>query len=439
MGRSVLCESFVEDYLRQLSRKAGVCMGLLIGQPSAGGKDYIVHATRITGQDEEESDETQKLNATVAAQQALDATRMLPGGMYVMGIFVIHPKNVFQEQTLLTSVKFILMSMKATFDANPLLMGTCDEFEKSEKLVLYYSSSSKTQICKTVSLAAENPTVLPCEWKFVERLTTWHKLNVYFETDDVYPLKRKSDQEQHDTEANLTECARKLKDQLMDAKILFDGAPKLGADTVEGVLTMKNQDKFLANVYLPTSTELSANDAKIERFEGTLKFDGIVSSQIYIHSRCTFSEAERFIVADIVRSLMSRIQIHCDSLVQTEDTTQDKITLNELPRRIYFPVRAQGGFPVQFSDYLFPEESAETPLGRIKELLDIGVTVRDLNCKVELVPVVKEDERPAEETVWQRSTNKEDDFEGKLNLPVVGGLVTVIVLLIALLVYYLMK
>ncbi|XP_052896259.1 protein odr-4 homolog [Anopheles moucheti] len=439
MGRSVLCESFVEDYLRQLSRKAGVCMGLLIGQPSAGGKDYIVHATRITGQDEEESDESQKLNATVASQQALDATRMLPGGMYVMGIFVIHPKNVFQEQTLLASVKFILMSMKATFDANPLLMGTCEESEKSEKLVLYYSSSSKTQICKAISLAAENPTVLPCEWKFAERLTTWHKLNVFFETDDVYPLKQNSVQEMHDTEASLTECARKLKEQLMDAKILFDGAPKLGADTVEGVLTMKNQDKFLANVYLPTSTELTASDAKIEHFEGTLKFDGIVSSQIFIHSRCTFSEAERFIVADIVRSLMSRIQIHCDSLVQTEDTTQDKITLNELPRRVYFPVRSQGGFPVQFSDYLFPEESVETPLGRIREILDIGVTARDLNSKVELVPVVKEDERPTEEAVWQQPANKEDDFEGKLNLPVVGGLVTVIVLLIALLVYYLMK
>uniref|UniRef100_A0A8W7P349 Odorant response protein ODR-4 n=1 Tax=Anopheles coluzzii TaxID=1518534 RepID=A0A8W7P349_ANOCL len=439
MGRSVLCESFVEDYLRQLSRKAGVCMGLLVGQPSAGGKDYIVHASRIT--DEEIADDSQKLNATVAAQHALDATRMLPGGMYVMGIFVIHPKNVFQEPTLLSSIKFILMSMKATFDANPLLMGTCEELEKGEKLVLHYSSGSKAHVCKTVSLAAENPTVLPCDWKFVERLTTWHKLNVYFETDEVYPLKQQAGQEQYDTEANLTECAKKLKGQLMDAKILFDGAPKLGADTVEGVLTMKNQDKFLANVYLPTSAELTASEAKIEQFEGTLKFDGIVSSQIYIHSRCTFAEAERFIVTDIVRSLMSRIQIHCDSLVQTEDTPQDKITLNELPRRVYFPVRqGPGGFPVEFSDYLFPEESVETPLVRIKEILDVGVTARDLKCTVELVPAVKEDEqRPAgEEEVW-RKTSTEDDFEGKLNLPVVGGLVAVIVLLIALLVYYFMK
>uniref|UniRef100_A0A182JUT7 Protein odr-4 homolog n=1 Tax=Anopheles christyi TaxID=43041 RepID=A0A182JUT7_9DIPT len=435
MGRSVLCESFVEDYLRQLSRKAGVCMGLLIGQPSAGGKDYIVHASRIT--EDETSDDSQKLNATVAAQHALDATRMLPGGMYVMGIFVIHPKNVFQETALLSSIKFILMSMKATFDANPLIMGTCEELEKGEKLVLHYSSGSKAHVCKTVSLAAENPTILPCDWKFVERLTTWHKLNVFFETDEVYPLKSRSGQEQYDTEANLTDCAKKLKEQLMEAKILFDGAPKLGADTVEGVLTMKNQEKFLANVYLPTSAELSTNEAKIEQFAGTLKFDGIVSSQIYIHSRCTFSEAERFIVTDIVRSLMSRIQIHCDSLVQTEDTPQDKITLNELPRRIYFPVRSQGGFPVQFCDYLFPEESVETPLVRIKEMLDISVTARDVNCKVELVPVVKEDERPAED-VW-RKANTDDDFEGKLNLPVVGGLVTVIVLLIALLVYYFMK
>uniref|UniRef100_A0A182QT88 Protein odr-4 homolog n=1 Tax=Anopheles farauti TaxID=69004 RepID=A0A182QT88_9DIPT len=437
MGRSVLCESFVEDYLRQLSRKAGVCMGLLIGQPAVGGKDYIIHATRITGQDEEESDESQKLNATIASQQALDATRMLPGGMYVLGIFVIHPKNVFQEPSLLSSIKFILMSLKATFDANPLLMGTCDELEQGEKLVLYYSSSSKAHTCKTVSLATENPTVLSCDWKFVERLTTWHKLNVYFETDEVYPLQHSSNREQYDTEANLTECAKKVKLQLADAKILFDGAPKLSADTIEGVLTMKNQDKFLANVYLPSPAVLSIKDTKIEEFEGTLKFDGIISSQIYIHSRCTFIEAERFIVADIVRSLMSRIQIHCDALVHAEDTPQDKIMLNELPRRVYFPVRpSQANFPVQFSDYIFPDESVDTPLGRIKEILDVNVTVRDLNSKVELVPVVKEDER---EDVWSPVNASEDDFDGKLNMPVVGGLVTVIVLLIALLVYYFMK
>ncbi|XP_053673367.1 protein odr-4 homolog [Anopheles nili] len=436
MGRSVLCEAFVEEYLRALSRKAGICMGLLIGQPSAGGKDYILHANRIPGQDEEDSDEMNKLDATVASQHALDTTRMLPGGMNVLGIFVIHPKNVFQDATLLSSVKFILMSLKATFDANPLLMGTCDEFEKDEKLVLYYSASSKTHICKTVTLAADNPTVQPCDWKFVERLTTWHKLNVFFETDDVYPLNQSTDREQYDTEANLTQCAKRLKEQLGGAKILFDGAPKLSGDTVEGVLTMKNQDKFLVNIYLPSATELSPKETQIEHFKGTLKFDGIVSSQIYIHSRCTFGEAERFIVADIVRSLMSRIQIHCDSLVQTEDTPQDKITLNELPRRIYFPLRNQGGFPVHFSDYLFPEEAVETPLSRICETLDVRLSARDLNCNVELVPVVKEDERPNED-VW-RPAKTDDDFDGKLNLPVVGGLLAILVALIAYLVYYYM-
>uniref|UniRef100_A0AAG5D5X2 Odorant response protein ODR-4 n=1 Tax=Anopheles atroparvus TaxID=41427 RepID=A0AAG5D5X2_ANOAO len=441
MGRSVLCESFVEEYLRNLSRKAGICIGLLIGQPSAGGKDYIVHANRIkhdNGQVDEVTD-LLEVNVGQVSQHALVETRMLPGGMYVLGIFVIHTKNVFEDQAMLQRIKLILLNMKATFDANPLLMGSCDELEKGEKLVLHYSSTGKQYSCKTVSLASDNPTVRPCDWKFGEGVTSWHLLRTYFEIDDVWRLQRKKGTDQYDTEANLTECAQQLSDQLADAKILFDGAPKLSEDTVEGTLTLKNENTFLVHIYLPSDAEFQNEQTSIERYNGALKFDGIISSEVYVQSRCTFGEVERFIKTDIVRSLMSRVQIHCDALVQTENTPLDKLTLNELPRRIYFPLRSKGAgsFPVQFSDYLFPEEGKETAPSQISNVLDILLTPRDINAMVELVPAVKEDERHSADECGAGTA--EDEIDGKLNVPVVGAIVAFIVLLVALLVYYLLK
>ncbi|XP_058120623.1 protein odr-4 homolog [Anopheles ziemanni] len=440
MGRSVLCESFVEEYLRNLSRKAGICIGLLVGQPSSGGKDYIVHANRVKHSDGQVDEVVDLLDVELEqiSQHALVETRMLPGGMYVLGIFVIHTKNVFEDQVLLNRIKLILLNMKATFDANPLLMGSCDELEKGEKLVFYYSSTGKQHSCKTVSLASSNPTVRPCDWKFADSFTNWHALRTHFEIEDVWKLNRKNDTEQYDTEANLTECAKQLNDQLVDAKILFDGAPKLSEDTVEGTLTMKNEKSFLVHIYQPSPTEFLDEKTNIERYNGALKFDGIISSEVYVQSRCTFGEVERFIKTDIVRSLMSRVQIHCDALVQADNTPLDKLTLNELPRRIYFPLRTKttGSFPVQFSDYLFPEEGKDSAPSQIGNVLDISLTARDIDATVELVPAVKEDERHSADECGAGTAD--DELDGKLNVPVVGGIVAVVVLLVALLVYYLL-
>ncbi|XP_065076825.1 protein odr-4 homolog [Ochlerotatus camptorhynchus] len=437
MGRSVNCEAYLEEYLKSLSKKQGSCVGLLIGQPSIHGKDYIVHLNKIKDESGSEPEVQNILDVDnqQVSQHALIETRLLPGGFYVMGIFVINPKNVFEDQNLLRKVKTMLVDMRHTFNSNALLQGNCDELDAGEKLVFFYSSSSNVFGCKSVALKSNNLSVNPCDWKFQDRATTWQVMNTFFETDDTFALNKKSD-DQYDTEGNLTDCVQVLKQQLDRSVIFFDGGPKDGNQLVDAMLQDKKEDPFLVHVYMPLPSNSDISTSKIETFGGTLKLDGIISSTVFAHPKNTFAEVESFVKTDIIRSLMSRVQIHCDSLVQhADDSVQDTVMLNELPRRIYFPIRAKST-PILFSEYLFLDEAKETAIPQIRDTLDLIVMPKDLSATIEVMAEVKEEEQ---HDARECETGTDDKGDGKLNMTLVGGLAAIVVLIIAILIFLLTK
>lgn len=435
MGRSVICEAYLEEYVKSLSKKQGSCVGLLIGQPSKNGKDYIVHLNKIKDESVSETEVQNILDIDNqrVSQHALIETRLLPGGFYVLGIFVINPKNVFEDQNLLRKVNTMLLDMRHTFESNKLVQGNCDELDAGEKLVLFYSSSSNVMACKSVP--RDSLSVKPCDWKFQEKATSWQVMNTFFETDDTFALNTKPDG-QYDTEANLTSCVQVLKKNLDSSVIFFDGGPKDGNQLLEAALQDKKENPFLVHIYMPLPTEDDISTREIETFSGTLKFDGIISSTVFAHPKNTFAEVQSFVKTDIIRSLMSRVQIHCDSLVQNaEDSVQDTVMLNELPRRIYFPIRAKSN-PILFSEYLFLDEAKETVIPQIRDTFDLIVMPKHLNTTVEVMAEVKEEEtHDAKEC--ETSTDEKND--GKLNLTLVGALVAILVLLVAMLVFFLTK
>ncbi|ETN59034.1 odorant response protein ODR-4 [Anopheles darlingi] len=441
-NRKVLCDAKVEEYLLGLGQKGKICVGLLIGQPSLQQTDYIVHANVLKERDPDSDTGTQDLAAADdVSEHALVETRMLPGGMYVLGLFVVHPKNIFEDNALLQRVKRMLLSMKASFDANPLLMGYCDELTNGGRIVLHIPTKGNQLKSKMISLAAENPTVSPCDWKRADKTTKWHQFSTYFDTDDVCPLRSKSGKEQqYETEANLTECAKTITEQLAEAKVLFNSELMPAKENVRQLFKAGSKEgKTQVRIYVPSPTTLSDQEATIEQLSGALKFDGIVSSKVYVHDQCSFYELERFIKSDIVRSLMARIQIHCDSLVQLDSDPQDKITLNELPRRLYFPIQPNvPGYP-QFTEYLFPDEETETVLGPIQAMLDLELDAEHINSTVEIVPAVKEEERHDAKECGGGSVADGTDGEVKLNSSTVTTIVGAVVLLIAVVAYFLLK
>lgn len=223
------------------------------------GKDYIIHLNKIKDAEgiDQETRGLLDFDNQQVSQHALIETRALPGGFYVLGVFVINPKSVFEDQHLMNKVKTMLVDMRHTFNSNSLLHGNCDERDGGEKLVLSYSSGSNVFACKSVALKSEQLSTKPCDFKFQAQATSWYALSTFFETNDVYALK--GDNKSYDTEASLSDCVEILKQQLEKGIVYFKGGPVDGGQVIESVLKEKKSEPFLVHVYTPSVRKLFIN------------------------------------------------------------------------------------------------------------------------------------------------------------------------------------
>lgn len=70
------------------------------------------------------------------ADHAKHVTKMLPGGMWVLGVFICSPSDIFLDTSMELKAKVILSALKKQLSAEPLLYGNSPS---SEKLLLHYN------------------------------------------------------------------------------------------------------------------------------------------------------------------------------------------------------------------------------------------------------------------------------------------------------------
>lgn len=94
-------------------------------QPSKQGKDFAVHFARTPKEtfDDLNSLSTdppripilvnsvENINAALVIEHALNALRMVPGCFYILGIFVVSPKSIFENTDDLIKLKVILKQL----------------------------------------------------------------------------------------------------------------------------------------------------------------------------------------------------------------------------------------------------------------------------------------------------------------------------------------
>ena len=72
----------------------------------------MVHLIKIKIDVNDEVKDLQEIDNQIVAGHALNVTRMLPGGFYILGIFVINPKIIFDDPALARKAKTILIDIK---------------------------------------------------------------------------------------------------------------------------------------------------------------------------------------------------------------------------------------------------------------------------------------------------------------------------------------
>lgn len=404
MVRSVIAEETILPYLNNLACAENYEVGLIIGQ-NAGQRDYVIHLARTprtspaasTKESNSEFRKTTDRYVTIKALKDLDeagvaeharhVTRMLPGGIFVLGMFVVGPGDVFAESASLSRMRAVLSRIKKVLLTNKFLHGNSPS---SEKLVLHLCSTTQRYVCKMLNPDNMVGTPIPVDWKFQSNPTKWHQLDCKYELDQIFPITTRKIAQP--LRKHLQEALSCVDEQIHTAVCVIDGEMRDLSESIESIGKKKKgknskpapeDGKVLnASMYIPCSKFNDDPDLQVVDCCGEMKFLGVLASRVFLHQRASVQEAVEALKEDVIRSFASRLEMHWDSLIEEEHgSPEEHVTLHEPPRRVLVPLPH---CRVTLSDYLFPGEGASEALISLEELLDLQVKESDVQKELEL-------------------------------------------------------
>ncbi|XP_076662153.1 protein odr-4 homolog isoform X1 [Halictus rubicundus] len=394
MGRTVYAEERLHNYLTSLAKPNEYRIGLILGQ-SAGQKDYIVHLAKSplpknvveetitsrpnTKQKDAESCITciKDIPETWVAVHAKYVTRMLPGGMRVLGIFIVGPDDTVNDNANIQKIRSILMAIHKNLSQNKYLYGN-----NEEQLILNLNNISQKYICKSVEINNKSGMIKPVEWKFQGKATKWHQLESVINFDNLFHIP--ADKDPETLKKQLQDILESMSDIVESSLIAIEGEVKSPDDMLEIITKNKNEEKGCKNnekttndkpiqisLYITCQVNNTSSNVKVTPCNASIRLVGQLVSRTFVHQKANVEEANIAVKEDIIRSLASRLEMHWDSLIDEENGfPEENVTLHEPPRRVLIALPES---KVTLSDYLFPGEGPQEALSSLQELLDLEV------------------------------------------------------------------
>ncbi|CAG9768609.1 unnamed protein product [Ceutorhynchus assimilis] len=382
MVRHAEGDEYLLKYLSNIANDYKCAVGLALGQISLQRYNIIHFAKTPPFQSEQDKNEEKPLknlksiaevNDSWVADHARQTTRMLPGGMQVLGIFVVSDEDILNPFN--SKIKSILNLINKTLLAQNYLYGTGD----NEKLVLHFSPKSQRYLAKTYDVVTTN--VQPADFKFLQKNNKLFNLQCTYQIDHVYYLKH--DEANGPLKKHIKVILDDINRNLESGIIVFDNELKDPDEKLENLNKKKKVPRGSSNKTVQDPNETtkaitvsifekcvaskSSDELRYSNIGGQIRIIGEVVCKLWLHSKGTFGEAVQAVKEDIMRSLTTRMEMHWDSLTE-EELGEDITSVHEPPRRVLIALPENN---VTVSDYLFPGEGPEDAKASLEELLDI--------------------------------------------------------------------
>ncbi|NXI40815.1 ODR4 protein, partial [Galbula dea] len=411
MGRTYFVEEAIGQYLSDLSTKLKPYVtGLLIGQCSTQ-RDYVIWAVRTPPKEEQKEDSRPSTLASIDEEwitaHASQVSRMLPGGLLVLGVFIIVTPELSKESQ--NVLRKLIFSVEKSLTKRRLWKPV--EEEVSDRAALQICSSTKKVVCRTYDVQDPKSSAKPADWKYQSALSaSWLTLGCTVNVNIHIPLLTTSPN--HDLEKNTKNGLNRWSKQIEDSVFLINGQVK-GDDTelLEGQKKLKgntqSSTQFSDVKVLTQLTQGSSHrsTATVQVCSGSINLKGAVKSRAYIHNnKPRVKEAVQALKRDIINTLSDRCEILFEDLVINEGPHKKSFEreYHVLPQRLFVRV---AGSSVMLSDYKFGDEAAGEIQERFVELLDQSVQAEDIHIAeemstVEICPVTghMEDTQPKQLT-----------------------------------------
>nr|KAF6316356.1 odr-4 GPCR localization factor-like protein [Pipistrellus kuhlii] len=394
MGRTYIVEETIGQYLSNLSLQGkSFVSGLLIGQCSSQ-KDYVILATRTPPKEEKNEnlkhpkDQLDNLDEEWVTEHANQVSRMLPGGLLVLGIFIIttlEMGNDFQN-TLRRLVFAVEKSM------NKKRLWSFTEEEVSDRVTLHICSSTKKILCRTYDIHDPKSSAKPADWKYQNGLSTsWLSLECTVHINIHIPLSTTS--VSYTLEKNTKNGLARWAKQIENGVYLINGQVKAeDCDLLEGQKKPRgNAPASSCSFDVRVLTQLLLNSdhrstATVQICSGSVNLKGAVKCRAYIHSnKPKVKDAVQAVKRDILNTVADRCEILFEDLLLNE-IPEKKVMNSEkefhiLPHRVFVPIP---GSTVMLCDYKFGDESAEEIRDHFIEMLDHRIQIEDLEITEEI-------------------------------------------------------
>ncbi|XP_058608046.1 protein odr-4 homolog isoform X1 [Onychostoma macrolepis] len=389
MGRSYFVDEAVEEYLGGLQAAPGSCVtGLLAGQ-SSPQRDFVVLAVQTPHRESEGQPKASKgvsplddIDVEWVTEHAKQVSRMLPGGLCILGLFLVTPPELSKDAQ--NALKRLIFAMDKYITKGRLW--ELSEEDVTDRVTLHICSKTKKLVCKSFDVKDPKSSAKPADWKYQTGVSSsWPMLTCSVEVDLQIPVTGSSSD---NTDKCMKDGLRRWAKQIEAACCLINGRQAL--DDSEFISGQKKNPKTTNRQTLPAriivSDEQSELDerssALVQVCSGSMKVRGVVHCRAYIHNnKPKARHAAQAIKRDIINTVCSRVEMFLEDLLINEGSQKGLCSGQQaLPRRVFAPMPISG---LSVCDYMFPDESTADVAERLKEMLDCETPEEGIDTSLE--------------------------------------------------------
>ncbi|MBA0837096.1 hypothetical protein Goarm_009276 [Gossypium armourianum] len=319
------------------------------------------------------------------AEHARQVSRMMVGGIKVVGIYVWASEAAFKNSTMV-----LCQTVKGVAEAASTL-----EDDLDVRLLIHICYSPRRWTCRNCTLSSNitSSSLRPCDFKMGRVLTSLQTFKCLYNFDLRLPIYQEKTSKSETLVDVLCNGISNYVKELRGAKAVIDGNLVVNdeACTTEGLHEVELLLPFMKDMYIEACSQKDV--------VGVVNFTGSLCSFSFLNSKEPISQAVADIKDDIIRSLRSRLDIICDEadedpgpidngikeagndLASEKPVSQlvlhslrciscavDKKNCNlSLPRRVFVPWLAG----TYICDYLQPSETLEVLKDHCVELMSM--------------------------------------------------------------------
>ncbi|MBN3302342.1 ODR4 protein, partial [Amia calva] len=317
-------------------------------------------------------------------EHARQVSRMLPGGLAVLGVFLITPPE--QSKEAQTMLRRLVFAVEKSIMRGKLWTLTDDDV--SERVTLHICSKTKKVLCRTFDMRDPKSSAKPADWKYQSGVSSsWSVLQCNVEINLQVPLSETS------SDKDLDKC---IKTELQKWANLIEGSVCLinGQVRSDDKDFMDGQHKHLFKVcelqvfcfsFQQGHFSVERTTASVQFCSASISLQGVVCCKAYIHSnKPKVKQAIQALKRDVLNTVSVRTEMLFEDFLLSEGDDMNSAAgkgQHMLPRRVFAPVL---GCALGVCDYMFPDEAVADLQERFREMLDCDINEEHIDMTQEV-------------------------------------------------------